>query len=162
MRSPRQPAGRPLTEDGFWNLVNFVDLSAGNSAAAVEDLVHELGSFELDDIFAFDDALAQKVYALDTKRHADRWHAASPYPFSPDGFLYGRLWVVAQGPAFYEKVCAEPSAMPREGQELEFLLYAASLAYERKTGREYDYLSTPSPETFSNLEGWEGVTFSRG
>ncbi len=119
------------------------------------------------DIEGFYEVLAQKLYAIDTEAHM----SAYAWP-SLDGFLYARCWVVARGKAYYDRVAADPSAMPRwmdEGleeslpveeimripsPELEPLLHVAYYAYEDKTGTEFPGHRSVSFETGSNLTGW--------
>ena len=88
------------------------------------------------------------VNQLDTTAHAKRVGG------SDDGFLYSRCVCVANGREFYENVRANPKKMPGE-LEFEALLGIAATAYERKTGREFGYLTGCSYETGSNLKGWK-------
>jgi hypothetical protein len=70
-----------------------------------------------------------------------------------DGFLYARCVVVANGKEFYEAVLKDPSKFPKN-MEFESLLGLASGAYELKTGKEFEYSTGCSYESFSNPAGW--------
>ncbi len=104
------------------------------------------------EIEAFQETLAQKLYALDTLSH---WRT---YGWrSNDGFLYARAWVVASGPTFYELVKNDPTALPAgslESPEFEPLLYVARTAYVQQTGREFPGATGVSYETHSNKDAW--------
>jgi Protein of unknown function (DUF4240) len=147
-----------MTDDVFWDLIGLIAAEAADGQAAIEPVVNALASMDVDGITAFDDALAGKLFALDTRRHAEQWATDSP-PFSADGFLYARCWVVARGRDHYEHVMNDPAAMPPDRPEFEFedLHYVPEYAFKRKTGGDYTYLPTPSPETFSNADGWPGL-----
>jgi hypothetical protein len=61
--------------------------------------------------------------------------------------------VVANGQDYYALVLVDPKQMPKD-MEFEALLSVAREAYERKTGRDWDYVSPVSYETFNNAAGW--------
>ena len=66
--------------------------------------------------------------------------------------------MVASGEAYYQRVLADPTAMPRSLDEwCESLLYAPSRAWAQKTGRdetEWDVETSVSYETGSNAARW--------
>ena len=84
---------------------------------------------------------------------ASRMTARRSKQLSADGFLYTRCVCVANGKRFYDDVRAEPKRLPRD-LEFEALLDVAARAYERKTGREFEYQTGCSYETYSNVRGW--------
>jgi hypothetical protein len=110
------------------------------------------------DIERFEDILAEKLYALDTEAHAreigDEAFKPGNY-FSVDWFLYERCAVVANGREFHQSVLETPTQMPKD-LEFEAILSIARLAYERKTGMEFDHVTPLSCETYSNQTGWRG------
>lgn len=68
--------------------------------------------------------------------------------------MYARCAVVANGREFYERVLANPKAMPKD-LDFESLLFLTHAAWERKTGDEYEGFETSvSYETYSNAAGW--------
>jgi hypothetical protein len=147
-----------VDEQTFWELIESFDWSrTGDDEAVVEPAVARLASLSVEEIHAFDEILAEKLYALDTEGHArnlgEDSYTGPGGGFSVDGFLYARCVVVANGRAYHEDVVADPSQMP-EDMEFESLLYVARAAFERKTGQEYDFSPSVSFETFSNERGW--------
>jgi len=122
----------------------------------VEPAKSILASGPVRQIFEFADLLSEKLYALDCRKYAvhigeDSW-SPDRY-FSVDNFLYARCCVVANGQDAYEKVLHDPSQMPKD-LTFEALLYIPSEAYERKTGKRYDYTPAYPIETYSNQMGW--------
>jgi hypothetical protein len=143
---------------GFWRLVATVDraaLAAVDDAAAVQPLIDELATRDEREIGDFEEQLAQVLHALDGRVFAE--HAGESGD-SSDGFLYARCYVVACGEQHYAEVLADPSAMPQSVDEwCESLLYVASRAWARRTGRtedEWSFATSVSFETGSNTAGW--------
>lgn len=147
----------PLSEAYFWEIISLLDWSkADDDAAIVEPAKARLAAGPVRHIFEFADLLSEKLYALDGRKYAmyigeDAW-APDRY-FSVDNFLYARCCVVANGKDMYEKVIADPTQMPKD-LTFEELLYIPSAAYERKTGKHYDYTSAYPIETYSNQAAW--------
>ena len=155
---PMKP--RPMLDEGqFWEIIGLFDWrEEGDDDAVMEPVARRLASMKVAEIRAFEERLARLLYRLDTKEHAKHigegsYEDGAEY-FSVDSFLYARCLVVAKGRAFYEAVLANPSAMPNDS-EFEALLYLSGLAYERRTGREFEYDHAVSYETFANTEGWK-------
>ena len=114
--------------------------------------VEALAQHPASHIYLFEDILAEKLYALDTKAHA---RAAYPKDsFSEDGFLYVRAAVVAQGKEKYKQILQGPAQINPD-EDFEPLLSLAALAYEQKTGSEFDYPSPTSYETYANEASWQ-------
>jgi hypothetical protein len=155
-RSPKQDLP---SEQEMWALIQLLDWSkTGNSNEVIEPAVNELARQPLHHIYEFQNWLSEKLFALDTRLHAEQTgeNAYSPDEdsfFSPDEFLYARCAVVANGKAFFEEVLRNPSAMPKD-IAFEALLRIARLAYRSKTGQEFRYIPTHNYETFSNKPGW--------
>lgn len=144
----------------FWGIIARLDWDqAGDDDAVLAPAVAALAALSVEDIYAFDDALAAKLYALDTREVARAVYRGEVDPddgddyISADDFLYSRCVVVANGREYYESVLADPSKAP-QGMEFESLLSLVHQAYEAKTGEEYDHASPLSYESFSNAEGW--------
>lgn len=147
----------------FWTILALLDWKTRNSDAILMPAIKALSLFSQADIYAFHDILNEKLYALDGRRFAEqlgsnRYTTDGSNYFSVDSFLYARCCVIANGRSFYEKVLQNPSKMPKE-YTFESLLYLPQKAWEMKTGRtQYDYFPEIWSETFSNPEGWEGIT----
>lgn len=158
----KQPAAyRPMDEDLFWELIAAFNWKrSGDDDAVMRPAEKRLVALPVEDIFAFDEILAQKLYLLDGQRYADACYpgpktyiGGQPY-ISVDDFLYCRCAVVVNGQAFFEQVLASPADWPAD-VEFESVLYLAQLAYERKTkGADYPYIQQVSFETYSNAAGW--------
>jgi predicted DNA-binding WGR domain protein len=146
-----------MSDDVFWQVIRLLNWrKSGDDNAVIEPAVAALAKMDVVAIERFEDILAEKLYALDTEAHAREIGEYAYEPdtgFSVDWFLYERCVVVANGRDLYESVLADPSKMPKD-MEFESLLSVARSAYERKTGKELDYATSLSYETFSNREGW--------
>lgn len=163
IEAEESPGDRPMDEDQFWAIIDQLDWNKEKSEDILRPAVQALSQFSESDIAAFDDILATKLYALDGQRFAEqlgsnRYSEGGKRHFSVDSFLYSRCCVVANGREFYEKVLQDPSEMPKE-YTFEPLLNLASKAHQLKTGKDdYDHLPEVWYETFSNPEGWPGIT----
>lgn len=149
-----------MSEDAFWYYIGLLDWSQGDDDDAV--LAHaaqSLSALPVEDIYAFDDQLAEKLYALDTREVARAMYRDELDPddgddyISADDFLYARCFVVAHGRGYYQAVLADPNEAP-QGMDFEALLSLPSRAYQEKTGKEYDHLTPLSYESFSNEAAW--------
>ena len=148
-----------VTDDQFWAIIAQLDWArAGDDAAVLAPAAGALATLGPAAIAAFADHLAARLHALDTRAHARQMGARAyrdedPDAFSGDAFLYARCVVVANGPAYYAQVLAEPRHMPKD-LEFEALLGLAPRAYELATGEAFDHLAEPDFETFANEAGW--------
>jgi len=148
-----------MDEQTFWELIRQLDWShTGKDEHVVEPVVAALAAMPVEEIHAFQETLAQKLYALDGRRWAREagpgiWWG-EPDSLSVDSFLYARCVVVANGRRFYELVRANPEKMPKD-MEFESLLYVAQRAEERSVGHTVGIDTYLSFETFSNTKGWD-------
>lgn len=148
-----------MTEATFWLIISLLNWNAaGDYEAIIEPAVVELSTRSEQEIFAFEEMLAMKLYALDTKAHAkeigSRAYADGFLVWNPNPFLYSRCAVVANGSIMYTSVLANPKFFPKD-IDFKALLYIAPIAYERKTGREFNYITKFSYKAFSNEAGWQ-------
>ncbi len=154
------PSADALTEEQFWQLIDLLDWTKlPDEDAVTELLTKKLAASPLRHIYDFYDHLAEKLYSLDGVKYATQIgeEAFEPgEPFSTDHFLDVRSCVVANGKEFYFNVLRNPEKMP-QNLFFENLTYVASTAYERKTGKEFDYLPRHNYLTFSNKAGWKGI-----
>ena len=104
-----QPAEGGLSEEACWALIDRLDWSKeGNDVAVMEPVVDALAAGPLRHLYDFKDILSRKLYLLDTEDHT-RNMGESAYreeadSFSPDGFLFARCGMVANGREVYEQV----------------------------------------------------------
>ena len=144
-----------VSEDFFWGIIAQFDWGRKRPQDVMAPAIMALSAYGEAEIFAFEECLAQKLYALDTELHAKQigWGQEGAF-FSPDGFLYNRCAVVANGNDFYVKVLNTPELMSVD-ISFEPILYLAEKAYQLKTGKnDYDYLPNTNFETFANTKGW--------
>jgi hypothetical protein len=167
-----QRTGRPVADFGrcarkkqvmleteFWDFLSKVNWDAtGDDEAVVEPLVEALSKINIEEIYAFEEILTKKLHALDTIAHAkeigeDAYVNDKEY-FSVDLFLYARCVVVVNGESLFERVLNNPKEFPKD-MEFEAILYVAQQAYEKKTGKKWEYVADTDYETYSNKEGWK-------
>lgn len=163
---PASPTG-PMSEAVFWELVSLFNWKkTGDDDAVLRPAVTALSRMSVEDITAFDDLLAEKLYALDTREICRATYRGELDPddgdayVSADDFLYARCVIVANGKELYEAALANPLEVP-QGMEFESLLHVARSAYEKKLGGEYDHMTPISWESFSNQEGWKKTGATR-
>jgi hypothetical protein len=149
-----------MDETTFWDIIGRFDWDqTGDDDAVLEPACAALALLDEESIFKFDDILAEKLHALDTRRHCQACYEGELDPddgddyIAADDFLYARCVVVANGPDFYASVLADPTQFPQE-MEFEALLSVANIAYENKTGESYEHVSPVSYESFQNSAGW--------
>ena len=76
-----------MGEREFWEIIDLADWSReGDDEAVTEGMVRHLVSLSDEEIFAFDDALAEHLYALDRRDIAEAVFGGEEY-FSPDEFV---------------------------------------------------------------------------
>ena len=104
----------PLPDDQFWELISLIeDADLKNGNADLSGLKEHLTDAEAEAIAGFEEALARKVYALDTRQH---YRAFSWFPSLSDTFYYARLGVVAMGKENYAEVLQHPKRFPKRGK----------------------------------------------
>jgi hypothetical protein len=149
-----------MDDQVFWGIISLLDWSKEDEEAIVEAAIKELSTFTVWKIRHFEETLSYKLFLLDTEEHAremgEDCFASQDQHFSPDLFLYARCAVVAHGKEVFEDVLSNPSKMLKD-TEFEILLSLSSEAYYIKMGKEFEYESRCSYETFSNKEGWSNT-----
>ena len=149
-----------MNESLFWEIIGKLDWKKDADEAILAPAVAILSRQSEQAIRQFSEILARKLYALDGERLAkeDAWSDDPEAHFSVDDFLYARCCVVANGRDFYENVRREPSKMPK-GFTFESLLSLPREAWKMKTGQDdYFQFTEVWVETFSNPDGWPGIT----
>jgi Protein of unknown function (DUF4240) len=146
-----------LTEDTFWEIIATFDWSRRTEDAVVRPAMERLAAGPVRDIRQFEEIMSRHLYEIDGKRWAREigkyaWRGDDEF-FSVDLFLYARCYVVAQGRAFFQAVRRDPHRMPKN-KDFETLLYVASRAYKKKTGREFTHVPKKDYETFCNSKQW--------
>lgn len=147
-----------MTDLDFWQLVSAIDVAAldeGREDQAVAPLRSALSAKSEAELFAFEECLSKKLYAIDGDSFAEQ---AGDSGRSDDGFLYARCYVVAKGQAFFDAVQADPTLMPKSIEQwCESLLYQHREAWADLTGNEasdWPFEASVSYETCSNSSLW--------
>ena len=144
-----------FSEDQFWSIIDLLDWQKKQRAEIMVPAVSALSKMPVSSIYLFQDMLSEKLYQLDTRRHADAYlQKQEDGDLSMDDFLYVRCAVVAEGKVYYAEILANPSAMPAD-IDFEHLFSLAGDAYKLKTGREFVYSPLFNYETKSNTDGWK-------
>jgi len=140
----------------FSNIMDICDWDKiGDDAAVTEPLVLYLSQQCDDEIFSFDDIMAELLYALDTKKNFMK--ARKVYDHSDDTFLYSRCAAITNGEEYYEKV--KSGKMNKVwGMEFEAILSVPAQAWGKKYAKDpadYPHLTSLSYETGSNENEWK-------
>jgi len=144
-----------FTDEQFWQIIEAFDWSKKNAQEIMAPAVDQLADMPVMNIYLFADKLSEKLFQLDTRAHGDAYLANEGDDYlSVDDFLYIRCAVVAEGKVYFEQVLANPAEFPDE-ISFEPLLSLAKKAYEKKTGRKFEYYPAISYETYSNKEAWK-------
>lgn len=138
-----------MTIDTFWDLIRKSRRGhAADCDQIADNLTSRLEKLDPPEIISFDHHLWDMVNQAFSW---DLWAVAYIINggCSDDGFTDFRGWLVAQGREYFEKVMADPQAAARrvrdEEVECEAILYAATYAYENKTGQELPKDEPPPP-----------------
>lgn len=140
---------KTMNEGLFWRLIASIDQEKDNREEMLAPLVDQLSGLTIEDIYAYQDILAEKLSTLDAPKF---WEIGGG---SSDSFLYSRCYVVASGKEFYLSVLEEPNLFPNKPWiEFEHLLSTPYDAYEVKTGEELERVPRTNYETMFNVENW--------
>ncbi|MCB1194111.1 MAG: DUF4240 domain-containing protein [Leptospiraceae bacterium] len=146
-----------MNERIFWEIIELLDWNKKTIKDILQKAIEKLSQMSIQDIYEFQEMLSEKLFDLDTKKHAENIGSrcySETTTFSPDIFLYSRASVIAEGKEFYNQVLSNPELMPKD-MDFEYLLYLAPDAYKLKTGKDWNYTPVRYPyETFFNKEGW--------
>ncbi|MDO1451208.1 DUF4240 domain-containing protein [Rhodocytophaga aerolata] len=149
-----------MNKDKFWKLIeDSILASQGNFDKQVDILKSHLVKLPVEDIVKFDRIFYE--YYAQTKI-STLWAAADLIEgwCSDDRFDYFRAWVIGQGKAVFDLALDNPdnladidSIILARKYSGELLMYAASEAYEEKTGEEdFDELSIEGEESIPYQE----------
>ena len=147
--------------DPFWLLVdNAVKVANGNDLVKEIFLSAVLEKHSLEEIKDFEIAFRQCVFDADDYRVMAAQKIITNY-VSDDSYLYFRCWLIGQGRQVYTETLKNPDYLANivhKGDlcSWEGLMYVATDAYSRKTGKEED-------ETFPrNMASKMGLDYDLG
>ncbi|MCL2363773.1 MAG: DUF4240 domain-containing protein [Defluviitaleaceae bacterium] len=147
------PVYKPMDEDVFWEIIDSFHWKAAGRKGILKPAIKKLVAMQPEDIKEFAEILAEKLYQLDGPEYAVNSYYEGY--LSPDGFLYDRCAVVAEGREFYFLVLNDPTQMP-EDLEFEDLLYLPGDAYyEKMKIRDEIIITKLCSETGSNEKKWQ-------
>ena len=145
------------TYDLFWKTMELCDWeNEGDDELVLAPVINYLASREDDDIFEFDNQMAELLYALDTKVLAKQCKKFQGY-FSDDEFLYSRCVALINGIDYYEDAL-QGKTKGMWDMEFESLLYVPMIAWalkNQKDEEEYPHETPVSYETGSNEAAWK-------
>ncbi|MBT2640524.1 DUF4240 domain-containing protein [Bacillus sp. ISL-39] len=132
-----------MSDPVFWELIQTAKHKGEDAEEQIEWLINHLAKKPVKDIVMFDYIFNQNYQKSYT---SDLWAAAYIIMggASDDSFDYFRAWLLFQGKEAYETVINNPEKIiphleeEEDVPQLEDLLSAASIAYEEKTGLDYD------------------------
>lgn len=150
-----RPALELFPDADFWGIISLLDWGKEEAEEILAPAVGALAAMPVMNIYLFADKLSEKLYQLDTRAHGEAYLKSEGDDYlSVDDFLYVRCAVVAEGETYFERVHQYPAELD-SSISFEPLLNLPHLAYELKTGREFDYFPPLSYETYSNKAAWE-------
>lgn len=146
-----------MTENKFWKILDMLDWdNAGDDDKVLKPALDYLAILEDEEIFAFEELMAEHLYKLDTRGFAARLYAEDEY-MSDDMFLYQRCVALVNGKSYFDGLL-NGTIQPDPDLEFESILYLPRGAWAKKHNAEpedYPYLTETSYETGSNAAGWE-------
>jgi len=132
-----------IKTEQFWSLIDkAVESSHGDNELKEEFLTSELTKLSLEEIKDFEIAYRKAVIDADDFKIMAAAKIIEGY-VSDDSYLYFRNWIIGQGKKVYDETLKKPDYLAKvveEGESTDFesLLYVATEAYSRKTGKEED------------------------
>lgn len=146
-----------MTEKKFWEILDMLDWdNAGDDDKVLKPALDHLAKLEDEEIFAFEELMAEHLYKLDTRGFAAKLYAEDEY-MSEDMFLYQRCVALVNGKSYFDGLL-NGAAQPDPDLEFESILYLPSRAWAKKHNSDpddYPYITETSYETGSNAAGWK-------
>lgn len=132
-----------INTDKFWLLVNnAVKASNGDNSVKEQYLTTELTKLSLDEIKDFEIAFRKAIIDADDFKIMAAQKIIEGY-VSDDSYLYFRCWLIGQGKTIYTEALKDPeylASIVNKGDICDFegIMYVATNAYSKKTGKEED------------------------
>ncbi len=150
-----------MSQDDFWDLIDLLNWDEeGNDDAVIAPAVQQLGNLTVEEIFAFQEILSEKLWQLDGEKFAREIgrdaFKNNEKQFSKEWFLAARCCAVANGQLFFNDILKDPATMPKD---LGFvsLTSLAGRAYRKKTGNHFNYSPKHAFSSCSNKSGWPSL-----
>ncbi|MBD5128680.1 MAG: DUF4240 domain-containing protein [Ruminococcaceae bacterium] len=146
-----------MNEKKFWKIINMFDWdNEGDDDEVMKPALDFLAKLDDEEIFAFEELMAELLFKLDTKEFAAKLYGEDDY-MSDDMFLYQRCVALVNGQSYYNGIL-NGKIQPDPDLEFESLLYLPSRAWAKKHNADpddYPYFTKTSYETGSNANGWK-------
>ncbi|KXX70871.1 DUF4240 domain-containing protein [Flammeovirga sp. SJP92] len=132
-----------INTNKFWKLIDkAVQASNGDNHLKERYLVHELEKLSLDEIKNFEFAFRKCIIEADEFKIMAAQKIIEGY-VSDDSYLYFRCWLIGLGENVYAEILNNPDYLAnivdqKEILDWEGLMYVATDAYSKKTGKEED------------------------
>ena len=132
-----------INTDKFWSLVdNAVRASNGDEYLKEKYLTEELEKLSLDEIKDFEIAFRKCIIDADEFKIMAAQKIIEGY-VTDDSYLYFRCWLIGLGKNAYTETLKNPDHLAtivnkKEICEWERIMYVATEAYSKKTGKEED------------------------
>ena len=144
-------------EKTFWEVMDLLNWKKeGNDEKVIAPVVKYLSKQSDDFIFAFEEQMAEYLYAIDSKKLAEDYTKGADGFFSDDGFLYSRCVAIVNGEKYYNAI--KNGEMELNGDlEFESILYVSQAAWAKKhkcKQEDFPYISKTSYESGSNKDLW--------
>lgn len=150
-------ANMPMDEELFWKVIDMFNWKKeGDDDEVMKPAIKFLTSRTVEDIFAFHDIMAKKLYDLDGEKWGKIVEDACDGYLSADLFLYVRCCIVANGKDVNEEILGNPSALNPD-LDFESLLYLPDEAWAKKTkndSMDYPHKTEYDFESFKNMAQW--------
>jgi hypothetical protein len=126
----------------FWNIIEQTRSYSKTDEEFINKLTTNIEEYDLQDISEFEAILRKLIIK------ADHYNVMAAEKIiqgvvSDDPFIYFRCWLISQGKQVYESAINNPDNLAqivkkKQRTDLEELLYVATNAYKKKTGKEED------------------------
>jgi hypothetical protein len=132
-----------INTDNFWALIDSaVNISNGSDELKEKYLTAELEKLSLEEIKSFEIAFRKCIIDADDYKVMASQKIIEDY-VSDDTYLYFRCWLIGKGKTVYTETLKDPdylSLIVNKGQicDWEGIMYVATSAYSKKTGKEED------------------------
>ena len=134
----------------FWKLIEKSKRGVESPDEQAEKLEGLLANLSPEEILSFDSIFNEYRNAA---YRWDLWGVAYLLcgGCGDDSFDYFRAWLIGRGQKYYEEAITDPESVARkvtedDYPEAEFLLYAASKAYEKQTGQDMPLVPLKHPK----------------
>lgn len=150
-----------MDKTAFWQLIESAKTAAnGDQQLQEEVLISNLAELEPEQIVSFECIMRELLMEADHFNIIAAQKIIDGY-VSDDTYLYFRCWLVAQGETIFTNILQNPDTLASildEGyQDFEGLLYVATTAFEKQTGK------TQEDETFPrSIADAQGLDYDFG